>query len=175
VPYREELLEQIASSPSSSYDGSAWRITFPGNEPTRPNIRGARWNPPDVSALYTALTLECAQAEFRHLLSLQPVQPRRGRVESHLTVRLAKVLDLSSFDAVARLGVDLRSLDDTLASHLPCQEIGGAVAFLNYEGLLIPSMRAEGGINLVIYTDNIEAGGISDIVIVETRLVDSFL
>lgn len=81
--YQPELLDLLASFPSRPYEGQAWRITFDGQPLTRANTRGARWNPRDVRALYTSLAVECARAEFQHVLGLQPTRPTKSRVQYH--------------------------------------------------------------------------------------------
>jgi hypothetical protein len=37
------------------------------------------------------------------------------------------------------------------------------VAFLGFEGLLVPSVRLADGVNLVIYTDNVQTVGVSEL------------
>ena len=61
---------------------------------------------------------------------------------------LHRVLDLSSLELLEELGLPL----DKFASVDPgaCQRIGGAVAWLEHDGLLVPSARCN-GTNLVIY------------------------
>ncbi len=167
--YGPDLLDLLESFPSAPYDGQAWRITFDGQPPERPNIRGARWNPKDVSALYASLSSRCVRAEFEHILDLQPVRPIKPATEYTLRVRLARVLDLTAPERMQQLGLDLDALEDTLAGQEPCQRIGGAVKLLGFEGLLVPSVRFPGGVNLVIYTDNVQTVGVSDVSVVSSQ------
>ena len=67
-----QLLDTLESVEPQPYEGQAWRVTFDGQEPLRPNIRGARWNPKDVSALFMSTSAGCVRAEFQHLIDLQP-------------------------------------------------------------------------------------------------------
>src|SRR5688572_21088384 len=104
--YALHLLDALEEYASGPYKRTVWRITFEGQEPTRPNVRGARWNPKDVSALYTSLTIECARAEFGHLLELQPRRPSLAANEYQIEVRLTNVIDLSAPDRLAQLDIE---------------------------------------------------------------------
>ena len=61
---------------------------------------------------------------------------------------LRSVLDLSDPNALAEVGLPLRSLADMDMSR--CQLVGGAAEWLSHDGLLVPSARAK-GTNLVIF------------------------
>jgi RES domain-containing protein len=116
--------------------------------PERENQKGARWNPPETPAIYTSLTRDVALAEAEFQISLQPVRPRARRTIYTLEIRLASVVDLSDRNLLATLGVsepDLVGLDYSV-----CQRVGGAIAWLGNDGLLVPSARAN-GVNLVIF------------------------
>jgi len=81
-----------------------------------------------------------------------------------LAVQLSRVVDLSSLDDLARLHLDLQSTAD---DYTPCQLVGGAIAYLNFEGVMVPSLRRAGAVNLVIYTTNL--GADSHILLSESR------
>ena len=167
--YEPSLLDLLETFPTTAHHGQAWRIAFVGQEPLRANIRGARWNPKDVSALYTSLSEECARADFRHILELQPIRPSQPAVEYTLSTRLGRVLDLSGTERLQQLGLDWEHPEDTLEGFKPFQTIGGAVASLGLEGMLVPSMRLVGGVNLVIYADNVEPVSISEVRVMSSR------
>lgn len=114
--------------------------------PGRQNTRGARWNPSDVAAIYTSCEHETAIAEGEYRLSMEPVRPRAKRVIYSLRVRLSSVLDLRDDKALRRLGLN----NITEANFSVCQQVGGAVHWLDHDGLLVPSARSN-GTNLVIY------------------------
>jgi RES domain-containing protein len=81
-------------------------------------------------------------------MSLQPVRPVARRTIYTIEVVLASVIDLSDPRRLVALGLsdsDLRALD-----HRACQQVGGAIAWMGNDGLLVPSARAK-GINLVIF------------------------
>lgn len=124
--------------------------------PTRPNTRGARWNPPDVAAIYTSLDRETAIAEGDHAMAIQPIRPRVSRQLYKVRVTLDSVVDLSDRKALVPLGVSEEEL--TSSDHSSCQAIGGAAYWLGRDGLLVPSARAP-GTNLVVFADrmNVDA------------------
>ena len=148
-PQLLDALEQLNSLP---WRGTVYRHVLGSYAPDLANVRGARWNPPEVSALYVSLEEETAKAEGARVLEVQSVPPRVKRSIYELDVELERVLDLTAGTTLADVGLT----DDDLQSDsfVACQEVGGAVAWLGHDGLLVPSARAAGGINLVIYTSN---------------------
>lgn len=125
-----------------------FRYMFGDVEPSRANTRGARWNPPDVAAIYTALDRQTLVAEFEYRLGLDVVRPRAAPMLYGIHVSLSNVLDLSSLKQLRAIGLtedEFRRVD-----YRACQKVGGAVAWLEHDGLLVPSARHV-GTNLVIY------------------------
>jgi len=120
--------------------------------PELANVRGARWNPPGTSALYTSLAEATARAEGDHLIAMQPVPPRAPRTIYELEIAVANLLDLTDAAQLAAIGIAEGDLDSIPWE--PCQRVGGAVAWLGHDGMLIPSVRGSGGSNLVIFTAN---------------------
>jgi RES domain-containing protein len=161
VDFPRGLLDQIASLPESAWEGEVWRHVFGDTHPTRQNTRGARWNPPDTAAIYTSLAKEVAVAEGEYLLSMQPVPVKVQRVVFRLKVRLESVVDASSPDVLRTLGIGPNELAN--AGQEQCRIVGGAVAHLGHDGLLVPSARTD-GVNLVIYPGNWQVDGAFDIV-----------
>jgi RES domain-containing protein len=124
--------------------------------PERANTRGARWNPPEVAAVYTSLHWETALAEAEYRLGLEPFRPRIKRVIYAIRVKLLEVLDLSGREDLEKLGIaktDFEGFDFTA-----CQLIGGAAQWLGSDGMLVPSARHP-GTNLVIYEFNMSPEG----------------
>jgi len=142
------LLDALEALEARAWQGSVWRHMFSDYPPSRENTRGARWNPPGTAAIYTSLARETALAEGNHMVSLQPLRPRAPRALYEVRVALSRVLDLSDPEALKSVGLG----DQELVSYdlTACQEVGGAVAWLENDGLLVPSARAAGA-NLVIY------------------------
>jgi RES domain-containing protein len=99
-----------------------------------------------------SLDRETAKAEGDRILEVQSVQPRVKRFIYELGLRLDRVLDLSGSADLAALGISEDELRGD--SFEACQRVGGAIAWGGHDGLLVPSVRHEGGRNLVIYTAN---------------------
>ena len=93
-----------------------------------------------------------AKAEGDHVIALQPVPPRAARTIYELDVSLKNLLDLTDAGRLAAIGVTEEDFESIPWE--PCQRVGGAVAWLGHDGLLIPSVRARDGSNLVIFTAN---------------------
>jgi RES domain-containing protein len=165
VIYPPEWLDRLQGAPEISWDGTVFRHMFGDIPPVKTNIAGARWNPPDVEAIYTSCEQETALAEAEYYLSLHPLRPKAKRVLYAIRLTLQSVLDLRDFDRLSKLGM----LASTLAAAdvTECRRLGGAVAWLRYEGMLIPSARRDGGTNLVIYRQDLSGS----FEIVETRVI----
>jgi RES domain-containing protein len=147
--YDPGVLDTIDGLPVLTWSGVVFRHMLGDFPPQRANTSGARWNPPDVAAIYTSLSRETAIAEGSYRLSLESVPIRKlERKIYRVTVSLAKVVDLRAADTLAILGVEesaLASLDWRVT-----QRVGGAAAYLSLGGILVPSAR-HAGANLVIF------------------------
>ena len=127
--------------------------------------------PQGLQRLYTSPSAECVRAEFQHIIDLQPTRPALSATEYTLDVRLGTVLDLTARPRLEQLGLDVDNLaDDSILGFPPYQRIGGAVKLLGYEGLLVPSVRITGGVNLVIYSDNVQPVSTSEVSVVAEKL-----
>jgi RES domain-containing protein len=148
VIYPPELLDRMQAAPVAPYEGTAFRHMFADFSPFLINTRGARWNPPEVGAIYASVDRGGAIAEAEYRISLEPFRPRAKRTVFELRVELASVLDLSSHELLSTLDIGR----DELAAFdfAPCQLVGGAVAWLGHDGLLVPSAR-HAGLNLVVF------------------------
>jgi RES domain-containing protein len=147
--YRPEMLDLLQSAAVPEWEGTVYRHMFGPQPPARANTGGARWNEPNLAAIYTSCERETALAEAEYYISLQPLRPRARRTLFTIHVSLRKVIDLTPSGLLARLDIP----DNVLAAmdHTPCRTIGAAVNWLGYIGLLVPSARRRGGTNLVIY------------------------
>jgi RES domain-containing protein len=148
------ILEALATLHPGRWTGTVWRHTFADNPPDQRNVRGARWNPPGVEALYTSLTEGTALAEAEHLIAVQPLRTRARRTMYQLEVELGAVVDLSDESVLASLGVSRPNLEGD--DYSACQAVGGAAAFLQLDGIIVPSARTPGE-NLVILFSNVES------------------
>jgi RES domain-containing protein len=149
--YDPAILDILQGLQPQEWRGTVYRHMLADYPPERDNTRGARWNPPGTAARYASLEKETALAEAEYLLSLQNPRPRAIRTLYSIKVRLLSVLDLTSSDLLSRLGITGSKLRDS--DHSACQAIGGAVAWLEHDGLLVLSAR-HAGTNLVIYPTN---------------------
>lgn len=153
--YEPELLEELGALGLQEWQGTVFRHMFGANPADRENIVGARWNPPNVPAIYTSLSVEGAKAEADYRISLQPTRPgalKAARTIYEIAVALQKVLRLADWGVLERLGVDGESFSGF--EPLRCREVGGAAAeLLLADGLLVPSARSD-DLNLVIFPTN---------------------
>ena len=146
--FDRETVEALERIKPASWEGIVFRHMFASFPPERENTRGARWNPAETSAIYASLDRDVVIAEADYYIGLQPVRPRARRVVYRIKVALNSVLDLSDSTTLSKVGLDgepIASID-----HSECQQIGGAVEWLDHDGLLVPSARAA-GVNLVIF------------------------
>ncbi len=77
-----------------------------------------------------------------------------------IRVSLERVIDLTSRPVLADLGV--RDAELTDIGHAPCHAVGGAAHWLECDGLLVPSARAD-GTNLVIFADRADVDASFDV------------
>jgi RES domain-containing protein len=145
--YDPAILDILQGLQPQEWRGTVYRHMLANYPPERDNTRGARWNPPGIAARYASLEKKTALAEAEYLLSSQNPRPRAIRTLYSIRVRLLSVLDLTSGDLFSLLGITESELKG--ADYSTCQAIGGAVAWLEHHGLLVPSAR-DAGTNLVI-------------------------
>jgi RES domain-containing protein len=129
------------------WSGEVWRHMFADNPPEKRNVRGARWNPPEVEALYVSLDAQTALAEAEHLIESQPLRPIARRTLYRLQIALAAVVDLTGAGILSTLGVD--EADTSSDDYRACQAVGAAASFLHLDGMIVPSARSPGN-NIVV-------------------------
>lgn len=149
--YDPSLLDALEARTIGPWEEPAWRQVFEGTDPLVANIRGSRWNPPGVEAIYASLDHDTAIAEIDHLIAMQPYPITRQRVTYEMGVHLSRVADLSKQEDLEDLGLDIEVLKADGMDE--SQIVGGAVAWLGIGGLLVPSMRHV-GTNLVIFVNS---------------------
>jgi RES domain-containing protein len=146
------LLDALERFDTERWTGRVYRHMLGSAAPELANERGARWNPPGTSALYTSLAETTAKAEGDHVIAMQPVPPRATRTIYELDVAIKNLLDLTDAGRLTAIGITEEDFESIPWE--PCQRVGGAVAWLGHDGLLIPSVRDSDGSNLVIFTAN---------------------
>ena len=147
--YDAKLLQALAELAPAPLRRTVYRHMFANFPPDRENTAGARWNPPQVPAIYASLSRDGVLAEAEYQIGLEPLRPSAKRTVYKIEVVLSSVLDLSTTKGLRRFGVKAENLVDL--HHTACQLIGGAVEHLGHDGLLIPSARHSASSNLVIY------------------------
>ena len=146
-----ELLEQLDARPSILFEDSIFRATRLNLDPLAPSTRGGRWAPPDeIPVLYTSLSRDGAIAEIvHHWMQLTPL-PSKPLLVHELDVSTRTTLRLLKADLV-EFGVPISNYHSV--NYRRTQEIGAAVAFLEHDGLIVPSARWESE-NLVLFSEN---------------------
>jgi RES domain-containing protein len=166
--YDPALLDALEELPTAPWSGPVWRHMFNDYPPDRVNTSGARWNPPGVGAVYTAMARETALAEGQHAIDVQPTRLYARRVLYEIEVAVSDVVDLSDSSSLREVGLTLA--DVAADDHTACQRVGGAAAWLGRGGLIVPSAR-DVGMNLVILV----GGGLGlddDVVVLREEVID---
>jgi RES domain-containing protein len=138
--------------------GIVWRQVLDPTSALRPNLRGARFNPLGVEALYCSLDPDTAAAEIDHLIAQQPVPITRVRRSFGIRVHLSRVADLrpTPWGRPFQYNCDLTDWEQ-------CQTIGAAAAWLGIAGLIVPSIRHDAD-NLVVFVGNLDLDDVVDTV-----------
>lgn len=160
----EQLADQLEALAQRPFEGLVWRHMFGAIPPHTSNTRGARWNPPQIAAVYTSLDRPTVLAEAEHTMSVQPVRPTAQRKLYQLQIRLSTVVDLTDGSILRSLGLSESAMSEI--TFTATQQIGGTVAWLGRDGMLVPSARHRGA-NLVIFTANRDEKAVFDQVAVE--------
>jgi RES domain-containing protein len=158
--YSPRVLDRLQSVEPIVWEGVAVRHMFAGLPPERENTRGARWNPPGIGAIYFSTTRDGALAEAEYHLSLQTPRPRVRRTLYEVKLRLDSVLELTDERLLADLGIGPVELDDPMME--ACREVGGAAAWLEHDGVFVPSARSR-VINLVVYPANMSPTSVFEV------------
>ena len=153
------LIDALDGRTGLSIKEDVWRITREGRDATDCTSSGGRWDDGTFDVLYTSRTRDCVIAEMEfHLRRGQPLIPSKPKFLIYqLHISLENILDLSSLDALAALGLDLDAFGRISyvghRSEYPrTQEIAEVANFLGFDGLLVPSAR-QNGVNVVVFCD----------------------
>ena len=144
-----DILEQLDPQP---FVGDAWRVVRSGRDPMRGSTANGRWGASgEFEVLYTACDRDGALAEIGYRMSLEPIWPSKIRHDVYrVEVGLTRVLDLTDFGLLARLGI----VEEGYESHRydSAQAVSAAARFLEFQAILVPNARYSGN-NLVVYPD----------------------
>lgn len=119
--------------------------------------QGGRWNPPDsFRTVYASLEIETVVAESR-----RSVAPERWAdvAATHvlwgMRARVDNLVDLRPTRHRQAVGLPV-DFDDAV-SRESTQAIGEAAYYVRYKGMLVPSAARPGGINFIVFPDNLES------------------
>ncbi len=147
-----ELLDILEGLYPEPCGGDGWRVVRSGRDPLRGSTANGRWGASgEFEVLYTACERDGALAEIGYRMRLEPIWPSKIQHEIHrFDVALERVLDLTDFTLLARLGIHHASY----ASHQydASQAVSAAARFLQVQAILVPNARYPGN-NLIIYPD----------------------
>jgi len=152
----QALLDLLSQFPAQQFQGEVFRATGPSVDPLAPSVNGGRWSPrPDgdagFSVLYTSLERDGALAELCSFIALlSPIPKARNMKVSRLGVSASRVVKIMPGD-MHRLGIDQTQYGER--DYDRTQEIGAALAFLEFDGLLAPSARWRCD-NLMLFASN---------------------
>jgi hypothetical protein len=146
------ILDALDAMDPVPFDGTVWRITRAGRDPTRGSAANGRWSPGgSVEVLYTSLERAGALAEIGYRLSLEPVWPSRIQHEIHqLGAQSERALHFADVGSLSALGVDASRYETF--DYSATQSLAAAAHFLEFDGLLVPSARHT-SMNLVLFMD----------------------
>jgi RES domain-containing protein len=133
----------VAAAPPARYRGRAYRHQAPGFDPLSgagARLNGGRFNPPNsFPVLYLCQTRACTVAELRRLgqgtvIGVEGLLPR---ALYEYQVRLDRVLDLTSPEVVAPLGLSAAVL--TSSDWTVCRDVGEAAHAAGFQAITSPS------------------------------------
>ena len=134
-----DVLEALGGTP---FEGIVWRVTRSERDALRGSSANGRWSrngEPEV--LYTSLEKHGALAEIGFRLAAEPVWPSRIRHSIHsIRARTNNIVDIGKFETLQKLGVEVSTYGSFDYSFT--QAIAAAANFLAFDGLIVPSARA---------------------------------
>jgi RES domain-containing protein len=153
------LIDALDGMSGRQIRGRYWRVVRDGRDPLLCSSSGGRWDDATFDVLYTSERKEVAISEIEfHLRRGQPIVPTKLKMRLfEIEVNLDNVLCLETLEDLAELGLDdtrfgqLSYLDRGSEYHRS-QQIAEVAHFHGFDGLLVPSARAD-GLNLVIFCD----------------------
>lgn len=144
------LLDALERQGGVGIQLDAWRVAWKSRDVLDVGASG-RWNPPGrMVALYTSLSADGAIAEVYYHLSQAPVFSsaekliHKLRIQTHSTLKLDDPRTLEKLESI---------VNESSENELPAgQAIAAAAHLLEYDSLLVPSVRWPCN-NLVVFMD----------------------
>jgi len=158
----DRLLDALDELEGCAFDGTIWRVVREGRSVLDGSHGSGRWNPSELSVLYSAREADGAIAEIHfHLSRGQSVFPSRMKHALYeLKVITDRTLMLANMADLVALGVDEAQYSNMLYSRT--QEIAAAAAFVGFDGIISPSARYDCD-NLVLFLDGFNLENIQTI------------
>ncbi len=149
----DRLLDALEELEGEVFDGTIWRVVRQGRSVLDGSRGSGRWNPSDLSVLYSARQADGAIAEiYFHLSRGQSVFPSRMKHRLfELKVITDRTLMLANMADLVALGVDAAQYPQMLYSRT--QEIAAAAAFMGFDGIISPSARYDCD-SIVLFLDS---------------------
>ena len=174
-PRPKALLDAIEAETSTTFSGPVWRVVTDGFDPLHPSRAGGRWDDGSFDVLYTSASRDGAMAEsWFHAAKGQPIIPSKvAKRLFQMEADLHRVLDLSSNDKLASLGVNMAaygrlSYIQRIEEYPSLQQVSEVAFFHEYQAVIVPSARWP-ATNVVIMTEHIS---LAQLEIVADELVD---
>ena len=156
----QQLLDALESAAREPYEGIVWRSVKEGRDPLICWRSGGRWDDGTFDVLYTSETRAAAIAERRfHLYQGQPIPPFDINYELfELSVSLSAVIRFADMKALAAVGLDAAANRHVTyvkryGEYARSQQVAEASAFLGADGILVPSARHKGSMNLIVFCE----------------------
>jgi RES domain-containing protein len=152
----------VFRSSTPKYANEADLLTGEGSR-----LKGGRWNPIGIAAVYASLTPETAMAEAlaHYRYYGVPLRDSMPRTFVAIAVNLQAILDLRDGTVRQRLQVSrdrILTVDwrkEVQAGREPItQAIGRAASEVGLEGLIVPSAADTKGKNVLIFPTNLQPG-----------------
>lgn len=158
----DRLLDALDELDGHAFDGTIWRVVREGRSALDGSRGGGRWNPSDLSVLYSAKEADGAISELHfHLNRGQSVFPSRMHHDLYeLTITTEKTLILANMADLIALGIEEVKYSQLLYGRT--QEIASAAAFMGFDGIIVPSARYDCQ-NVVMFLDSFNLENIETI------------
>lgn len=149
----DRLLDALDELAGRVFDGAIWRVVRQGRSVLDGSRGAGRWNPSNLSVLYSAKEAKGAIAEIHfHLSRGQSVFPSKMRHDLfELNVTTDRTLILANMADLVALGVEEEKYSAILYART--QEIAAAAAFMGFDGIVSPNARFDCE-NLVLFLDH---------------------
>jgi RES domain-containing protein len=164
-----DIYARLDALAPAAWDGPAFRHTAATLERSRvlngegARHHGGRWNPADsFRTVYMSVDVATAVAEFRRSISDERDVSDVATAYAlwRVIARVENLVDLRPQENRRALGLAEPFVGNEQIR--TSQDIGDAAYYVRYKGMLVPSAAAEGGVNLVVFPDHLEADDLLD-------------